>query len=182
VTVEQKWLLRYFESAMHLPFIKPLINHLLVPEPMERQVGVIPYARVGAQITYLLITSRGSGKWLFPKGALAPNTDPRDLALREAREEAGVAGTIAPQPVGAYRDWKSRGSVKVAIEVTLFPMRVEEQFDKWEEATQRYRHWVTFPEVCALLKNDAVVGLVTQLNTQLCGSHAQRSIAEMSAT
>jgi 8-oxo-dGTP pyrophosphatase MutT (NUDIX family) len=152
---------------MHLPFIKPLINQFFVPAPTEHQVGVIPYARVGAQITYLLITSRGTGKWIFPKGALEPGTDPRELAAREAREEAGVAGRVAPEPLGTYQDWKSLHGRKVAIEVALYPMLVEEQFSAWEEAKQRYRHWVTFPELRALLTNRAILELATRLNTTL---------------
>lgn len=152
---------------MHLPFIKPLLDHLFVPARTEPQVGVIPYARVGEQITYLLITSRGTGKWIFPKGALTPGVDPRDLAAREAKEEAGVTGVLAVEPIGTYRDWKSREGGRTAIEVTLYPMLVEEQFSDWEEAKQRHRHWVTFPELRTLLKSHAILDLVTRLNATL---------------
>lgn len=149
---------------MHLPFIRPLLNHFFLPAPSEPQVGVIPYAHVGQQITYLLITSRGTGKWIFPKGTLTPGVDPREVAAREAREEAGVAGRLAAEPVGTYRDWKSRKGGKIAIEVALYPMLVEEQFSDWEEAKQRHRHWVTFPDLRSLLKSHAIVDLVGQLN------------------
>jgi len=152
---------------MHLPFVKPLFDHLFLPASFEPQVGVIPYARVGQQITYLLITSRGTGKWIFPKGTLTPGADPRDLAAREAREEAGVAGTLAPEPLGTYRDWKSRNGGKRAIEVALYPMLVEEQFSDWEEAKQRHRHWVTFPDLRSLLKRHAIVDLAARLNATL---------------
>jgi len=152
---------------MHLPFITPLLDHLFLPASSEPQVGVIPYARVGRQITYLLITSRGTGKWIFPKGTLSPGVDPRDLAAREAREEAGVAGTLATEPLGTYRDWKSRDGGRIAIEVALYPMLVEEQFNDWEEAKQRHRHWVTFPDLRTLLKSHAIVDLVARLNATL---------------
>lgn len=152
---------------MHLPFIRPLFDHLFVPAPTETQVGAIPYALVGEQITYLLITSRGTGKWIFPKGTLLPGTDPRQMAACEAREEAGVAGSMAPEPIGTYRDWKKRDGGKIAIEVALFPMLVEEQFNDWEEAKQRHRHWVTFPELRSLLKRHAMVALVARLNAAL---------------
>lgn len=152
---------------MHLPFIGPLFDHLFDPAPTEAQVGVIPYARVDEQITYLLITSRGTGKWIFPKGTLLPGTDPRQMAACEAREEAGVAGSMAHEPIGTYRDWKRRDGGKIAIEVALFPMLVEKQFNDWEEAKQRHRHWVTFPELRSLLKSHAVVDLVARLNAAL---------------
>ena len=163
---------------MHLPFIKPLIDQFFVPSPTEHQVGVIPYARVREQITYLLITSRGTGKWIFPKGTLEPGVDPRELAAREAREEAGIAGHIAPEPLGSYQDWKSLDGKKVAIEVALFPMLVEEQFSAWEEAKQRYRHWVTFPELGTLLTNRTILEIVARLNTTLCEPSGHGAMAE----
>jgi len=152
---------------MQLPFIKPMLHPFVAPASVERQVGVIPYARVGDQITYLLITSRGTGKWIFPKGNLPDAADPREFAEVEAREEAGVAGRVGDEPLGTYRDWKSRKGGKVAIEVTLFPMLVEAQFPEWQEARQRYRHWVTFPELPSLITNASVLTLAARLNASL---------------
>lgn len=148
----------------------PLANLSALPAsdaPAEFQAGVIPYARVKNELTYLLVTSRGTGKWLFPKGAMTPGLTPREVAIREAREEAGIAGTIAQNAIGTYRDWKTRDAVRHAIEVALFPMHVETQFDDWRESAQRYRHWVTFPELQALLTNPGLVSLVGSLNKAL---------------
>lgn len=162
--------LSYDNGIMALSFIKPFTASFLSPAPdtpAERQVGVIPYARVANETTFLLITSRGTGKWIFPKGNLPADADPREIAIREAREEAGVAGPLAETPLGTYRDWKTRDGVKVGIEVALFPMLVAEQFDDWIESAQRYRHWVTFPEFRALVNHDDIVALAAKLNASL---------------
>lgn len=158
---------------MPLSFFKPLSGEDPIPDtstPAERQVGVIPYAHVDEDVTFLLITSRGTGKWIFPKGTLPEGIDARDMALREAREEAGVTGFVATEPLGSYRDWKTRDGAKVAIDVMLFPMRVDEQFDDWAESAQRYRHWVTFPEFRTLVEHDDVLALTGQLYSTLCGA------------
>lgn len=163
-------------ANMNLPFIKYIRDHLRVQTsdaPAESQVGVIPYALVEGQISYLLVTSRGTGKWIFPKGAVGPGVDPRDAALQEAREEAGISGTVDTQPLGRYSDWKTRDGLKVAIEVTLYPMLVEQQFDDWEESRHRHRHWVAFPELAELIANPAILDLAIRLRASVhaIGTH-----------
>ncbi len=139
----------------------------------ERQVGAIPYTWVKDHITYLLITSRGTGKWLFPKGNLPDDAHPRDIAVHEARQEAGVAGDIHDEPVGLYRDWKTRDEEKIPIDITMYPLRVKNQFDDWRESDQRYRHWVTLPDLRDLVPNVGLLDLVTQLHSVLTDEPVQ---------
>jgi 8-oxo-dGTP pyrophosphatase MutT (NUDIX family) len=54
-------------------------------------------------IEVLLLTSRGTGRWVIPKGWPMRNLAPGAAAAREAYEEAGVRGRIRPRaPVGSY--------------------------------------------------------------------------------
>ena len=46
----------------------------------------------------LLIHNRNRNGWELPGGAVEPNEDPRDAALREAEEEAGVKARLDPLP------------------------------------------------------------------------------------
>jgi len=159
----------------NLPFLSSLLTKLQrQPSDVaaEPQAGVIPYARVLDQVSYLLITSRGTGKWIFPKGAVPSGADPRHIAEAEAREEAGIIGLVEDHWLGSYRDTKKReNGEKIPIEVTLFPMRVEEQLTNWAEERQRHRHWVTFPELGTLITNKEILELVTHLNEVLGMSH-----------
>lgn len=53
---------------------------------------VVRRGRTGPRI--LLVTARRNpDNWIFPKGHIEDGERPRDAALREAREEAGVDGT-----------------------------------------------------------------------------------------
>ncbi len=136
-------------------------------EPALPQVGVLPYARIAGDIAFLLITSRGTGKWLFPKGAPIEGLSAWEAAACEAREEAGISGTIDNNPIGLYRDWKTRKSGRIAIEVTLFPMQVEQQFEDWHDSRNRHRHWAIHAEACKLLINPELIALMTRFHASL---------------
>lgn len=147
---------------------------------VERQAGAIPYARVGEEITYLLITSRGTGKWLFPKGSPIDGLSPAGVAEREALEEAGVSGEVEPDPVGSYRDWKTSGMRRRPIDVTLFALRVDRQLEDWPEARMRYRHWAMLAEAQRLLANRELVVLLDRLEQRLLRAGSYGATAKSS--
>ncbi|MGE4220689.1 MAG: NUDIX hydrolase [Alphaproteobacteria bacterium] len=130
----------------------------------ERQFGVIPYMPVGDRVAFLLITSRRSGRWIFPKGAPAKGVSEWDHAAEEARQEAGVTGRVDSTPIGSYRDWKTRSLRRVPIEVFMFPLRVEQQLESWPEEEQRHRHWAIFPEARRLLTNPSLVEMIARID------------------
>jgi 8-oxo-dGTP pyrophosphatase MutT (NUDIX family) len=145
--------------------------------PVERQFGAIPYALVRGQVAFLLITSRRSGRWIFPKGAVIEGLSPRALAAREALQEAGVVGTVEADCIGSYRDWKTRNLMRHPIEVFLFPMRVEQQLDAWQEAGQRYRHWAILPEARRLLENPSLVEMIAKIDERVRAAASQSPVA-----
>ena len=67
------------------------------------QYGALPY-RIGAsgELELLLVTSRGRGRWIIPKGWPIKGLTPRKAAAREAFEEAGIRGKIGARPIGHY--------------------------------------------------------------------------------
>lgn len=136
------------------------IRLLLSDGPPEHQAGAIPYALVENTPVFLLITSRRTGRWIFPKGSLPGSKPPRQLAAEEAFEEAGVKGRTAETPVGSYQTWKTRGLSRVVIEVEMYPLLVEKQLDSWPEKGQRFRHWATRAEARRLLSDKPLYQLV----------------------
>ncbi|MBX3494145.1 MAG: NUDIX hydrolase, partial [Parvibaculum sp.] len=137
------------------------------PRVPQRQVGVIPYAVVDGQVAVLLVTSRRTGRWIFPKGGLIDGLTPAEAAAREAFEEAGVEGEIESVPLGAYRSFKRRGLRPLPIEVDLYPLRVATQHEEWPEKKQRRRHWATVAEARKLLSEPQLAGLATMLRQRL---------------
>lgn len=133
----------------------------------EPQIGAVPWRVSDGQRTYLLITSRGTGKWLFPKGSIIEGLAPWETAAEEAREEAGIDGQIDREPVGTYRDWKTRNGGRAPIEVTLFPMRVTAQHDTWKESGSRQRQWATYAEARELLSSPGLVEMIDEMERRL---------------
>ncbi|HEV7416410.1 MAG TPA: NUDIX hydrolase [Tianweitania sediminis] len=126
------------------------------------QAGAMPYAIVQNQIAFLLITSRRTGRWIFPKGAVFEGLAPWDSAAQEALEEAGVEGQIETFPIGSYRSVK-HGVRRSVIEVELYPLKVERQHEEWPEMRQRHRHWAILPEVTRLITDKPLAGLAVRL-------------------
>ena len=58
------------------------------------QVAAVCYRLRGGAIEFLLIRTRGSGRWTFPKGGAEPGLTHAQAAALEAFEEAGVHGRI----------------------------------------------------------------------------------------
>lgn len=141
-------------------------------ETVEPQFGAIPYRPVDGHVAFLLITSRRSGRWIFPKGTMSEGLSGWEQAAHEAKEEAGVVGTVVPDCVGSYRDWKTRNLRRFPIEVFMYPLRVEQQLDEWREADQRYRHWAIFPEARRLLTNSGLVEMIAKIEQKVRAGEA----------
>ncbi|RZK03158.1 MAG: DUF47 family protein [Novosphingobium sp.] len=95
----------------------------------------------------LLITSRGTGRWVIPKGNVPTGVTPHAAAALEAEEEAGIAGSVCPIPLGSYRYRKRRNNgASLMVDVDVFPLAVTDEFDQWKEQGQRERRWFSLPE------------------------------------
>jgi len=58
------------------------------------QVAAVCYRLRNDAIEFLLVRTRGSGRWIFPKGSAEPGLTHAQAAALEAFEEAGVHGQI----------------------------------------------------------------------------------------
>jgi 8-oxo-dGTP pyrophosphatase MutT (NUDIX family) len=67
------------------------------------QVAAVCYRVGGSGIEFLLVRTRGSGRWTFPKGSAEPGLTHAQAAALEAFEEAGVHGRIEEASFAQYR-------------------------------------------------------------------------------
>lgn len=111
------------------------------------QAGAVPFRVTDDGIEFCLITSRGKGKWCFPKGVIDPGETPVETALKESDEEAGVRGEIWGPPLGSYIYSKWGRSLSVIVML----LQVHETADRWDESDVRKRRWVTLDEARTLL-------------------------------
>ena len=92
----------------------------------------------------MLITSRGTGRWVIPKGNPIRGLRPHLAAAREAFEEAGITGVTAAAPIGSFRYRKVlRDGRARAARVAVYPLAVHDRSLQWPEQDQRHSRWFT---------------------------------------
>ncbi|MBB6482166.1 histidine phosphatase family protein [Spirochaeta isovalerica] len=100
--------------------------------------GVVPYRiNSNSEIEILLIKKRGDSRWMLPKGHKEQGLSNREVALMEAREEAGIEGTVFDSAFTKYGHPKGNSKVKVK----LFLMKVSHVAEHWPEEKKRKRKW-----------------------------------------
>lgn len=126
------------------------------------QFSALCYRIVEGVPQVLLITTRGSGRWILPKGWPMPGRTPAQTALREAWEEAGVIGTESDRCLGLFSYDKTIGGRSVPCVAQVFPVRVRGLADTFPERGKRRRRWflpadaacrVAEPELAAILRD-----------------------------
>ena len=109
----------------------------------QKIVAAVCYRRRDNEIEFLLVRTKGGKYWTFPKGHVEikekPPEQPWHAAKREAREEAGVEGSIEKEPLTHYTYYK--GKKEQENIVAAFLMRVEAEFEP--EETFRDPTWFT---------------------------------------
>jgi 8-oxo-dGTP pyrophosphatase MutT (NUDIX family) len=131
---------------------------------MRVQYAALPYRRRGLNRTeVLLVTSRESGRWIIPKGWPIKHAAPRATAKREAREEAGVIGTISRQPIGSYSYEKHLKRGRIAVcNVQVFALKVRRQQESWPEKGQRRMQWLSWSKAAKTV-GDPVLGQIIRM-------------------
>ena len=112
----------------------------------------------------MLVTSRGTGRWVLPKGWPKKRHSGPDIAALEAFEEAGLLGEVAPRSIGFYR-YPKRLSKKhvVACDVDVYALCVARLLDDWPERAQRQRRWFTLAEAAGVVKEADLTALLLRL-------------------
>lgn len=131
----------------------------------RKQYAALPYRLCDEErLQVMLITSRGTGRWVVPKGWPMVGLKPWRAAAREAYEEAGIIGAIEKRAAGRY-DYQKRfddGTV-TTCEVEVFPLRVEEELPRWPEQDQRTRRWFSPEEASILVDEEGLQSLLAEL-------------------
>ena len=129
----------------------------------RRQYAALP-VRFDAQgrVQVMLLTSRGTRRWIIPKGWPMPKVSPAAAAAREAYEEAGLEGVIDSEtPIGSfcYSKGLDRGR-KADVEVEVFLLIVSRQLDSWPEQAERGTRWCDPEEAAALVDEPGLAELL----------------------
>ena len=132
-------------------FVRPIFKR-----PDRIQVAALCTKGDGEDKKVLLVTSRGTGRWILPKGWPVAGKSAAESAAQEAWEEAGVRkAKVSDLAVGSYRYSKVlQGGVKVPCEAKVYPIEVRKLAETYPEAGERRRKWVS-PQKAAKLVQEA---------------------------
>lgn len=152
----------------------PLVAELLRDTPPPRspdtnailESGVLAFRREhNGEPRVLLISRRRSKKWGVPKGRAEPHPSLHENAAKEAFEEAGVIGYIAPSSVGMFRAENAGANPlrKQIIEVWVYLLEVIETLPDWPEKEKRTTRWVSCEATAQQLREPVLTHLCHRL-------------------
>ena len=129
-------------------YVAPLFRR-----PKGLQVAALCTRGAGDEKQVLLVTSRGTGRWIIPKGWPIRGLASSQAALQEAWEEAGVKdATAASDPIGSYSYDKTLNSgLPLPVETLVYSVDVTDMASDFPEAGQRERRWVSPTEAANLV-------------------------------
>lgn len=130
---------------------------------VRSQFAALCYRVSAGKLKILLITSRGTGRWIVPKGWPIDGLTPAASAAQEAWEEAGVRGRAVDQCLGLYSYNKfTQNKSGVPCLAMVYPLKVASLAAEFPEQGQRQRKWfspakaaarVAEPELARILRD-----------------------------
>ncbi len=112
----------------------------------------------------MLVTSRGAGRWIIPKGWPMKRKPPHLAAAREALEEAGVVGEIGKKPIGSFSHRKGKQGNIVVCEVHVFALEVTRQRKSWREKGEREVQWFSPDEAARTVREPVLRRMIRDLH------------------
>lgn len=112
-----------------------------------------------------MITSRGTGRWILPKGWPINGKDGAESALQEAWEEAGVKkAKVQGAPIGHYDYLKNLGWGRAeSVQTLVYIAKVTKLSSSYPERHQRKRKWMRADEAANLVHEPKLRALLRQM-------------------
>jgi len=129
------------------------------------QYAALPFRRHSSSGTeVMLVTSRGTGRWIIPKGWPMKRKAPHAAAAREALEEAGVVGQIDKQPIGSFSHEKllKKGET-IVCDVQVFALEVTHQRKTWPEKGKRSVQWFSRAEAARTVREPVLRDIIRKV-------------------
>lgn len=120
---------------------------------MQKQYGAIPFVHEKGKLKVVMITS-ASGYWIFPKGRFEEDLGKTGTAELEALEEAGVEGKTEKKIRYKTEVFIKSGEL---VNLTLYPLKVDTIYEKWDEDYRRKRKIVSIKEAKKMISSEALM-------------------------
>ena len=150
---------------MKIPAVLRRVADVVRPRRGPLQVAALPYRRgADGSVEVLLVTTRGTGRWMVPKGWPMRGKSHAEAAAQEAFEEAGVRGSASPVELGRFAHEKTRfPASSLHCTVAVFPMAVEKELASWPERGQRTRRWFSVEEAATAVQSPSIAAIIAKV-------------------
>lgn len=128
---------------------QPLRLHGGRKSDVRTQFAALCYREVKGKLQICLVTSRGTGRWIPPKGWPVDNLTPAEAAAAEAYEEAGLVGKVLPVCIGVYSYIKPLDETLTPCMAMVYPLKVKRTLSDWPEKAERRRRWFSRKKAAA---------------------------------
>ena len=131
------------------------------------QIGTLAFRTRQKQLEVCLITSRGGGRWIIPKGWPEPELSHTEVAAQEAWEEAGLTGPVCPERYASFATFKRVGpesELPVRMDIYLLPN--PEQVKKFPELGQRKLKWLTIKKAVERVCDDGLKEVLRKMERE----------------
>lgn len=128
---------------------------------VRTQFAALCYRIKNNKVQVLLVTSRGTKRWIVPKGWPMHGKTPAASAAQEAWEEAGVTGRADGHCLGVYSYEKGMAAGDdLPCLAMLYPVAVKSLAKRFPEAGQRRRRWVSRKKAARLVAEPELARLI----------------------
>jgi 8-oxo-dGTP pyrophosphatase MutT (NUDIX family) len=134
------------------------------PLPALRQVGALPVRFEEGKPQVMLLTSRGTKRWVIPKGWPMRGKKNWAAAAQEAKEEAGIIGKTYKKPVGEFLYFKRRAAHLDLCRVEVYVLNVEKRLDSYREKGQREARWFALEDAPDHVQEPGLTALLRDLD------------------
>jgi len=135
---------------------------------VRSQFAALCYRVRDKKIQVLLITSRGTGRWILPKGWPMDGITPAKSAAQEAWEEAGVQGKAVNVCLGLYSYRKVMDDIDdLPCVAMVYPVRVKKLSKDYPEAGQRKRKWVSRKKAAAMVAEPELARILRDFDPKM---------------
>lgn len=149
-------------------------------QPEFSQIGALPLlVNPNGSLDVCLVTSRGGGRWIIPKGNPIRGLAPHEVAAKEALEEAGLVGKAGRRCIGSFDFSRNRGGCESNCLVEVYALHVERQLSTWMEMGDRSVLRCDLETALSLVTAPALAELI-QRYMHLYDNHLQRSVERSS--
>ncbi|MBD8889988.1 NUDIX domain-containing protein [Roseibium litorale] len=161
------------------PFFRAVTS--LFQRPPRLQIAALCYRVMadpgpdGKRCEVLMVTSRGTGRWILPKGWPIMTRKGHKTAEIEAFEEAGVNGKAGKKPFASFQSHKGfRGGFAVPTDVLVYLVEVTGETQDYPELGQRERKWMPIEDAVKIASEPGIARVLSRFNSEMANILASR--------